>query len=76
MDSAIANSKSPFPGLAKGLSKGINSIDQLMDSMMKNNASGSSKSVGTKDVKAKGRFAEAICLFTTIPSGSKGLWMD
>jgi len=80
VNSLIENSKSPFPGLAKGLSKGISSMNQLMDSLMGNTAGILSRDTGTaKDVGIAPRrrqFAEAMCLFTTIPSGSKGLWIE
>ena len=80
VDSLIENSESPFPGLAKGLSKGINSMNQLVDPLMGNSTGvlpkGTSIAKDARPATQSRRFAEAMCLFTTIPSGSKGLWME
>jgi hypothetical protein len=80
VNSLVENSKSVFPALTKGLSdtdESIDSVSELVDSMFGVNTK-SVRPVSREDrpVATERRFAEAICLFTTIPSGSKGLWME
>ena len=67
VDTLIENSSSAFVKLGTELSTGTRSIRTLVKSVMVQERP-------VEDPSNQPRFAEAMCLFTTMPTTTKGLW--